>query len=171
MKDIQYLVSQLARNKNTFQELLEDRTAEEYQWKKQKENWCLLEIVCHLYDEETHDFRARIQHIFSSPDTAPPAFNPVAWVTDHHYMGQDYEQKIHEFLKRREHSIEWIQGQLTSNWSEVCELPGYSQRSARFYLANWVAHDLLHIKQITRVNYDFLAESTNISLAYAGEWT
>ena len=96
MNNIQILVEQLARNQHTLQHMLSNRTSKEYKWKKQKEKWCLLEIVCHLCDEEQFDFRARIQHIFNSPKTEPPSFNPLAWVTDHNYMGQNYEQKIQE---------------------------------------------------------------------------
>ena len=171
MNDIQFLVEQLVRNQKTFQKLLSNRTPKEYKWKQQKEKWCLLEIVCHLCDEEQFDFRTRIQHIFNSPKTEPPSFNPLTWVTAHNYMGQNYDQKIQEFISERESSIEWLQNHSAQNWSATCEIQNLDPRSARFYLTNWVAHDLLHIKQITQLNYDYLTEFSDIPLAYAGVWT
>jgi len=42
--------------------------------------------------------------------------------------------------------------------------------SAKFILANWLAHDYLHIRQITRLKYDYLQDIPNENLSYAGNW-
>ena len=33
------------------------------QWKQSENKWSMLEIICHLYDEEREDFRSRLAKI------------------------------------------------------------------------------------------------------------
>jgi hypothetical protein len=39
---------------------------------------------------------------------------------------------------------------------------------AKNLLASWLAHDLLHIRQITRLKYQYLAK--DYAIDYAGNW-
>lgn len=55
------VTEQLQKNKFVFQSLLEDVQPELITWRPRPDKWCLLEIVCHLYDEEQLDFRYRAQ--------------------------------------------------------------------------------------------------------------
>ena len=164
------MINQLAVNKETLASSLSNTTPEAFTWKQKPYKWCLLEILCHLLDEEREDFRTRIQYIFDTPDKAPPGINPPAWVADRNYMDQKYDDVLNGFLKERESSINWLNNLTSPDWLATCQSPQFSDRSAKFYLTNWVAHDLLHIKQITRLRYDYLNHTTGISLDYAGNW-
>lgn len=42
--------------------------------------------------------------------------------------------------------------------------------SAELIMVNWVAHDLLHIRQINRLQYGYLAAHSSEPLDYAGAW-
>jgi hypothetical protein len=42
--------------------------------------------------------------------------------------------------------------------------------SAGMLLANWLAHDYLHFRQITKLKYDYIKYRTGEDLAYAGTW-
>lgn len=42
--------------------------------------------------------------------------------------------------------------------------------SALFFLTNWVAHDYLHLRQVTKVKFYYLDALTDATLQYAGEW-
>ncbi len=42
--------------------------------------------------------------------------------------------------------------------------------TAKMFLSNWLAHDYLHIRQITKLKYDYLKQLTNEDLNYAGNW-
>jgi len=42
--------------------------------------------------------------------------------------------------------------------------------TASMFFSNWLAHDYLHIRQITRLKYDYLKQLTNEDLSYAGTW-
>ena len=67
---IEAITTQLETNKDVFKNLLKNKTEAEYLWKPQPEKWCLLEIVCHLIDEEVEDFRAKLKS-----QMPPPNFN------------------------------------------------------------------------------------------------
>ena len=42
--------------------------------------------------------------------------------------------------------------------------------SAENILANWLAHDLLHIRQITTLHWEYLSNMSESNLSYAGDW-
>ncbi len=90
--DIDSITRNLAGNKEIFHALLGNVTQEEVIWKPDPNKWCLLEVVCHLYDEEREDFRARVEHLLRNPGVAPPLFDQLAWITERKYMEQDYHK-------------------------------------------------------------------------------
>ena len=68
-------------------------------WKVSPEKWCLLEIICHLYDEEREDFRARLQSVLNDPSQALPLSDPEAWIASRQYLQQDFAAKLDAFLQ------------------------------------------------------------------------
>src|SRR5262245_27943916 len=103
-----YIINELSRNRNIFSELLKRNSSEEYLWKQSPDKWCLLEIVCHLYDEEREDFRSRLKHVLETPSEQLPSIDPPAWVTERNYIGQNYDERLQVFLRERDNSIEWL---------------------------------------------------------------
>ena len=81
---------------------------EEIRWKPAPEKWCLLEVICHLHDEEREDFRARVNHTLVTPDSPLPSIDPTGWVTSRSYMEQDFHEMKKKFLAERRSSIEWL---------------------------------------------------------------
>ena len=55
----QIIIQKLAKNRALYKILLNNVPEAEFLWKINPEKWCLLEIVCHLFDEEREDFRTR----------------------------------------------------------------------------------------------------------------
>ncbi len=164
------IISELARNRLVFEKLLSKKPKATYLWKPSKEQWCVLEIVCHLLDEEREDFKSRIRHLFEHPNTPPPAFDQVAWVTERKYVEQNYEEKLYEFLDERDKSIIWLQSLENPAWMNAYKHPKLGKVTAECFLANWLAHDYLHIRQVDRINYRHLQESSQHPLDYAGKW-
>jgi hypothetical protein len=164
------LIVDLARNANVFRSLLEGIDDTEVKWKPEPKKWSLLEIVCHLHDEEREDFRARVQHTLANNAEDLPPIDPEGWVTSRDYASQDYREALTRFLDERKRSIEWLRSLDHPEWKNACIHPRYGPMSAEFFLTNWVAHDILHIRQIIRTRYQYLAHSTGQILLYAGEW-
>ncbi|TVZ60094.1 DinB family protein [Flavobacteriaceae bacterium MAR_2010_105] len=164
------VIEQLQINKGVYNALLKTQPEAIYLWKKDPESWCLLEILCHLYDEERDDFRFRIHWALSKPDELPPSIDPIAWVKDHKYMEQEYANMLVKFIEERERSLTWLRSLKDVNWDNSFEHPKLGRLSAHYLLNNWLAHDYLHIKQIIRLKYDYLEQHSGDTLSYAGTW-
>jgi hypothetical protein len=168
--DLSTILSEFSKNKEVFKYLLAGISKEEYLWKSSPEKWCLLEILCHLYDEEREDFRARIQHVFTNPELSLPALAPADWVSERKYIQQNFSEMLEKFLKEREKSIHWLQSLSNPPWENTHQHPKLGPVSAILFLNNWLAHDYLHIRQITKLKYDRLKTLSGEDLGYAGNW-
>ena len=168
--NVNHIISELKKNKKVFSELLNISNTELITWKQNPDKWCLLEIVCHLCDEEREDFRARVQKTLESPGEDPSPIDPVAWVKSREYIKQDYSTKLSEFLKERKASIKYLKSLREPDWDNYFEHPKFGKMTSKLFFTNWLAHDYLHIRQIIKLKFDYLAESTNEKLNYAGDW-
>jgi hypothetical protein len=164
------VIKALESNAATFRALLSGVSKEIHMWKPAPEKWNLLEIACHLYDEEREDFRARVKHVLFTSAEPMPKIDPLSWVNERKYAEQDYEKKVSAFLSERAESIKWLESLSNPDWNSFYNHPKVGPITAEFLLANWLAHDYLHFRQITRTKYLFLKESSGMSLDYAGEW-
>ena len=164
-----YIIRQLDQNKRTFEQLLMVESSEEALWKPQPNHWCLLQIACHLVDEEVEDFRTRIKTALNPALPFKP-IDPEGWATSRNYMAQDYEAKVSEWLAERENSLEWLRTLDNVNWQSSLSHPELGPLTAYHFLANWVAHDHIHIRQILKVKHAYLAHTSEQDLSYAGKW-
>jgi hypothetical protein len=168
--DEEYIIDQLEENQKSFKALLGNVNAEVVNWKPAPDKWNLLEIVCHLLDEEREDFRTRVKSVLEDPKQPLPQFDTLKWVVDHEYGKQDYYHKLLTFLAEREESVKWLRSLDQPRWDNVHRHPKLGKMSARLFLNNWLAHDYLHIRQINKNKYLYLQEHSGISLKYAGPW-
>ena len=164
------IINELSKNRNVFKELLSGLTEEMYLWKPNPEKWCLLEIVCHLDDIEREDFRTRTKHVLETSAAPLPPVDPPGWVEARNYMQQNYYDRLNDFLTERERSVKWLQRLSHPEWNNAYTHPKFGKMTAGMFLSNWLAHDYLHIRQITRLKYDYLKQLTNEDLNYAGTW-
>jgi len=166
-----YLINNIEVNASTFKSLLKDILEEQARWKLKPEKWSLLEIVNHLYDEEREDFRQRIKNIFEDPKKEWSSISPAEWVNEREYAKRDIKTSINNFLGERKKSIQWLKSLNSPNWKAVHIHPKLGDMSAEKLLANWLAHDYLHIRQITFMQWGYLSHITSsIKLDYAGKW-
>lgn len=173
MIKLDHFINELSSNLEVFRQLLTSSLATDYHWKPDKSKWNLIEIVCHLIDEEQEDFRYRIHHLLEKPNLPMPSISPEAWVKDRQYNQQDFEAKRNEFLDARSQSIEWLKTLDGRNprFNNSMEHHHFGSMSPLFFLENWIAHDILHIKQIQRLKYDHFRSIYTHSIDYAGKWT
>jgi hypothetical protein len=150
--------------------LFNSLSKEEYLWKPQPEKWCLLEIACHLYDEERDDFRARLKHTLETPQEKLPSNDPVGWVTFRKYIEKDFHVTVNNFIEERKLSIDWLNSLQNPNWKNAYHHHKFGEMSAGMFLANWLAHDYLHIRQILNLQYQYLKLNSGERMDYAGEW-
>lgn len=164
------LIVKLELNILVFEGFLKNKSKNEVHWRSQASKWCLLEIVCHLLDEEQHDFRARLKHALETPKQSLKPIDPEGWVKAHNYLSQDYVEILNQFLNERRASISWLKTLEKVSWENALRHPELGAMSAELFLNNWLAHDYLHIRQILNHQYLYLKQNSKVSLSYAGNW-
>jgi len=164
------IIRHLEDNQFVFKSLLNGKQPEEYNFRPDESSWSLLEIISHLHDEEREDFRTRVKNTLESPNLTPPSIDPVGWVKQRDYAGQNFEEKLNAFLIERDASIEWLKSLNDAKWDNVYVHPTAGKFTAYSFLTNWLAHDYHHIRQINRRLYEYLKDRSGVSLAYAGDW-
>ncbi len=164
------IAAELKNNRLLFKELLKDKKKEEYIWKPATDKWCLLQIVCHLRDEEKEDFRARTKHALETPAQPLPPTDPEGWVISRKYDQDNYGKTLAKFLRERKRSVKWLQSLSGPNLESAYVHPKYGEMTVKMFMTNWLAHDYLHIRQIIKLKYDYLKIQTGEELNYAGNW-
>jgi hypothetical protein len=142
----------------------------EAQVKPAPESWSILEVVCHLYDEEREDFREHLDLILHRPDDKWSPIDPEGWVSRRNYNERDLGQVVAGFVAEREQSLAWLRGLAGANWDAAYHT-AYGPITAGDMFAAWVAHDNLHMRQLVELRRGrvvTLAEPYDVR--YAGEW-
>jgi hypothetical protein len=161
---------ELNHNKEVFRSLLYGVEKDQYTWRPAPDKWCLLEVVCHLYDEECEDFRARVQHMLHNPESPLTSIDPASWVTTRNYLQQDYGNVLHSLLIERGRSVNYLNALVTPMWHTTQNHPQLGPVTASLFLSNWLAHDYHHIRQINELKYLYFKSKTDEPLSYAGKW-
>ncbi|WP_187388285.1 DinB family protein [Seonamhaeicola marinus] len=164
------IIVKLQQNQSVFKAILEGVTEQQYLWRPQPDKWNLLEIVCHLLDEEILDFKYRTKHTLEHPNTQAPGIDPEGWVLKHDYASKDYNTTLERFLEERTTSIAWLRTLEHANWENVYQHPQLGPITAKEFLNNWLAHDYLHLRQINRYHYLYFKANSDTSIDYAGNW-
>ncbi len=164
------IINQLDSNSLVFKNLLSGVPEKLIHWKPSESNWSLLEIVCHLYDEEKEDFRPRLAKIIAG-DHNWDLIDPQDWVLSRKYSEKDFEKVLKDFLYERRVSVEWLKSLDVNIMNLKVTQPIFGEFSAIKMLSEWLAHDLLHIRQILKLKFGFLNESLQPNaVSYAGKW-
>jgi hypothetical protein len=168
---IEERLAQLAQNAHAIAALAQDVSAQQAGWKPTPEEWSILEVVCHLHDEEREDFRRRVDLTVHRSQDDWPAISPQAWVTERMYNQRALGPMLDAFLEERTASLEWLRSLVNPDWDAAHTHPIAGMISARQLLDAWVAHDHLHIRQLNHLHWQWLAHQVDpVSLEYAGGW-
>jgi len=161
---------ELTRNKEVFRNMLHGVDDAQLRWKPAPGKWCMLEVICHLYDEETKDFRVRMDHVLNNTILPLEPLDPVGWVTSGNYMQQDADMVLQNFLVERGRSTEYLNALVAPAWHNQYNHPEYGPMTAGMFLINWLAHDYHHIRQVNELKYLYFKEISGMPLDYAGNW-
>jgi hypothetical protein len=168
--DLQNARSQLKAQGQMVVALATGLTHEEARWKPNPVGWSILEVVNHLVDEEIYDFRAHLDHILHTPEQPWPKIDPQGWVTQRHYDQQNLDDTLLRFEAEREKSLSWLAGLPAPDW-DAAVTQSWGTLSAGDMLAAWLAHDLLHLRQLVDLRYKITkAANQPYQLDYAGKW-
>lgn len=169
--DLQKLIGSLDRFGRMLPEVVRDIPADDTRWRPPDGVWSILEVVCHLADEEEFDFRARLQRTLSNPEEPWPRIAPVEWAVERRYNDGDLSAAVARFESLRRESVTWLRSLTEPNWASTYQYPQHGPIRAGDLLSAWAAHDALHLRQIAKRMYQLAArDAGEYSIHYAGEW-
>ena len=164
------LYRELENSTEMIRALLSGITAEEARVKPHAGSWSILEVVCHLYDEEREDFREHLDFILHRQQEEWHRIDPESWVTQRQYNEQDFRKMQENFFVERRKSLKWLGELLNPDWETTYTSP-FGSMSAGEMLASWIAHDNLHIRQLVELRRMRIENITKpYEIEYAGDW-
>ncbi len=168
--DIQTACLYLKDQALAIEDLTKDLTTDQVRWKPDEESWSVLEVLNHLLDEEVLDFRRHLEHILETPEEPWPEIDPKGWVTEKRYNERELQSTLASFRAEREKSIDWLKTLGQPDWDAAVPMP-WGELTAGDMLASWLAHDLLHLRQLIELRFALTRlYSEPFSVEYAGEW-
>ena len=166
----QTLYQELANSTEMIRALLAGIRQEEAQVKPSRGSWSILEVVCHLYDEEREDFREHLDFILHRQHEEWHPIAPVAWVKLRKYNEQDFKTMQRKFFNERKKSLAWLKSLKNADWNTTYTSKFGSMKAGAMF-ASWVAHDNLHIRQLVELRRKHIEHITSpYDLQYAGKW-
>ena len=138
-------------------------------WKPAAGDWSILEIVCHMADEEAEDFRARVESTLRDPAAAWPPLDLKDVAERRGYNARDVRAELTRFVAARRESVAWLRLLKKPDWSRTYIHRSAGALSAGDLLASWAAHDALHLRQIAKRLHGLAARAGKID--YAGPWS
>jgi len=170
MLNFELCVARLTRQAQDIRQMALGISVEQARWKPDADSWSILEVVNHLYDEEREDFRVRLKHILERAEGMPPPIDPQGWVTSRAYNERDLEDSMMKFFQERSASLTWLRSLTAPDWDSAIEMR-LGRLTAGDMLTSWVAHDLLHLRQLVELRYAYLRQDVApYQIGYAGDW-
>ena len=164
------LYQELVNSTEMIRALIKDIDQEQAQVKPDAESWSILEVICHLYDEEREDFHEHLDFILHRQDGEWHRIDPQGWVIERKYNEQNLYEMADQFFAEREKSLEWLMEIAEADW-ETTYTSEYGSMKAGEMFSCWVAHDNLHIRQLTELRRQYIERITQpYDIQYAGDW-
>jgi hypothetical protein len=166
------LIISLERFATVLPVLVRDVPASDARWKPPDGAWSILEVLGHLADEEVEDFRTRLELTLRDPMLPWPPIDPERSAVERRYNEADLQAVLDRFLVERQQSISWLKSlPAETNWSASSSHSTAGTLHAGDLLASWAAHDLLHLRQITKRLFQLTQrDAGTFETHYAGEW-
>ena len=164
------LYQELVYSTEMIQALIKDIDQKQTQIKPSPGKWSILEVVCHLYDEEREDFREHLDFILNHQGEEWHPISPFAWVKLRQYNQQDFKVMKSKFFRERKKSLAWLKGLKNIDWNIQYSSKRRSMSAGEMFAA-WVAHDNLHIRQLVELRRAYIERLTKpYDIQYAGDW-
>ena len=141
-------------------------------WKPDTVTWSVLEVVCHLADEEAEDFPVRVFSSLEDPSKEWPGIDPEGWAISRRYQHSDLESELARFTELRVGNIEKLRAMQIPDWSSTMKHPSFGDMVASDLLAAWCAHDALHLRQLAKRLHQLADRDAGVhsTTRYAGTW-
>ena len=164
------LFQEISYSTEMIRALLAGISQDEAQIKPDAESWSILEVVCHLYDEEREDFREHLDFILHRQHEEWHEIDPEKWVWEREYNKQNFTEMQEKFFAERSKSMEWLKGLSEADWEKTYTSQFGSIKAGEMF-ACWIAHDNLHVRQLIELRRKWIERITQpYDIQYAGDW-
>ena len=166
-----FYISRLSENARTIESLVCNLSDEQARWKISSDKWSILQIVFHLQQTESKDFRPRLEKTLRDPFEEWSPLLPEEMQLKQETAADDFKIFLQGFLQERENSTGWLKTLDNPNFENTYPRQNLNLCAGDLH-ASWLAHDFLHIKQIIRAHFDYVNQiSQPYTTDYAGSWT
>jgi hypothetical protein len=168
--ELDRFVSLMLANARRIRALAESISDEQARWRPDPTAWSILEVINHLFDEEREDFRVMLDLALHRPDEPRPSIDPEGWAVQRRYNERDPALSLEHFLAARQESLGWLQGLPSPTGRATYQAP-FGPITAGDVMASWVAHDLLHMRQLVELHWAYTTQLlAPLNVDYAGSW-
>ncbi len=170
--DASAIIERLERGGAAIVALAGVASVQRARWKPAPEHWSILEVCCHLLDEEREDFRVRLRSTLEDAARPWPALDLAGVAEKRRYNERDLTTTLDEFVRERRSSVAWLRSlPEATDFRTAYQHPRFGPVYAGDLLASWAAHDALHLRQIAKRLHAMAADDApGFAIAYAGEW-
>jgi hypothetical protein len=159
---------ELARLPAVLGSLLDELDEAGWRARPAPREWAPVEIVCHLRDEETEDFGARVRVILERGARFAP-IDPERWAEERRYREADPREALAALRARRAVSLDLLGSIDPEGLLGAVDQPTLGRLSGLDLLAAWVTHDRLHLAQLTATLARLWADRwASLRVEYAG---
>jgi len=137
----------LARGPDALDRLLGGLDAAGWRARPAPAEWAPVEIVCHLRDEETEDFGARLRVVVEGGAAFAP-IDPERWAVERRYLDAGGPAALADFRARRAASLAFLATVAPERLTAAVTHRRTGALSGLDLVAAWVAHDRLHLAQL-----------------------
>jgi hypothetical protein len=100
-----------------------------------------------------------------------PKIDPIGWVIARDYASRDLAEEIEKFMNERAKSITYVESIKQPDWDLAYQHEDLGRIKAGDMMSSWVAHDMLHMRQLAGLQFGFLERQIPpYSVTYAGNW-
>lgn len=170
--DVGQIINRLHANAQAVEALLQQLPSAQAAWQPSPRDWSILQVVGHLLDEETLDFRLRLTLLLQDPALPWPVLDPEQTVLRHAHQQGSLPVLLAQFLSERRASLVWLAAlaPTTDWWGSSYQHPAGALRAGDL-LHSWVAHDCLHLRQLAELCWQYQAtRAAPFSVTYAGDF-
>lgn len=168
--DFQTLYRELLNSGEMIRALTREIGQDQAQVRPGAGGWSILEVICHLHDEEREDFREHLDFILFRQDEHWHPIAPQAWVKTRKYNERDFKTMKAKFFRERAKSLARLKKLKNADWKTKYKTK-WGTMTAGDMFASWVAHDNLHIRQLVELRRKLIERMVKPhKIHYSGDW-
>ena len=144
-------VERLSRMPGFLRDVAERLPGDQQRRKPSRDEFSLLEHVCHLRDLEREGYRVRIERILREDRPLLPDFDGAKVARERNYLEESLPQALESFGAARAHNLEIVSNLMADQLSRTGVLDPAGEITLGGLLARMCAHDEEHREQITEL--------------------